>query len=103
MANRKDRGKPVAIIRRFDRLDGQRVPFVSAMSMLGANDNEVRSYLEIVDALRQYGATTREDLMQLWRRVVFNVLTSNTDDHLRNHGFLLHGGGTGWRLSPHMI
>ena len=93
-------GKPVAIIRRFDRLDGQRVPFVSAMSMLGANDNEVRSYLEIVDALRQYGATTREDLMQLWRRVVFNVLTSNTDDHLRNHGFLLHGGGTGWRLSP---
>ena len=93
-------GKPVALIRRFDRVDGQRIPFLSAMSMLGARDNEVRSYLEIADALRQHGAAAREDLVQLWRRVVFNVMISNTDDHLRNHGFLLHGGNSGWRLAP---
>ena len=93
-------GKRVALIRRFDRVDGQRIPFLSAMSMLGARDHEVRSYLEIADALRQHGAAARKDLAQLWRRVVFNVMISNTDDHLRNHGFLLHGGKGGWRLAP---
>lgn len=93
-------GKPVALIRRFDRVDGQRIPFLSAMSMLGAHDNEVRSYLEIADALRQHSAAAKEDLAQLWRRVVFNVMISNTDDHLRNHGFLLHDGNRGWRLAP---
>ena len=67
--------------------------------MLGANDNEMRSYLEIADALRRYGAAAKEDLAQLWRRIVFNVLVSNTDDHLRNHAFL-YGGHEGWRLSP---
>lgn len=69
------------------------------MSMLGASDNELHSYLEIADALRQYGAATRDDLAQLWRRIVFNVLISNTDDHLRNHGFL-YRSHEGWRLSP---
>ena len=92
--------RPVALIRRFDRVDGQRIPFLSAMSMLGAHDNEVRSYLEIADALRQHSAAAREDLTQLWRRVVFNVMISNTDDHLRNHGFLLDGDNSGWRLAP---
>lgn len=92
-------GKPVLIIRRFDRISGERVPFLSAMSMLGATDNEQHSYLEIVDALRQHGAASREDLAQLWRRIVFSVLISNTDDHLRNHGFL-YADNTGWRLSP---
>lgn len=92
-------GKPVILIRRFDRAGGQRIPFLSAMSMLGANDNEQHSYLEIADALRQYGAATKDDLAQLWRRIVFSVLISNTDDHLRNHGFL-YGSHEGWRLSP---
>lgn len=92
-------GKPVLLLRRFDRADGERIPFLSAMNMLGAKDNEVRSYLEIADALRRYGAGTREDLIRLWRRIVFNVLVSNTDDHLRNHGFL-YVGRDGWRLSP---
>jgi len=91
--------KTVLLLRRFDRADGCRIPFLSAMSMLGANDNEPRSYLEIVDALRQYGAAPETDLRGLWRRVVFNVLVSNTDDHLRNHGFL-YERGKGWRLSP---
>ena len=58
-----------------------------------------RSYLEIADALRQYGAEASNDLQALWRRVVFSVLISNTDDHLRNHGFL-YSGNAGWRLSP---
>lgn len=91
--------KVALILRRFDRADGARLPFVSAMSMLGAADNETHSYLEIAEALRQCGAAPNEDLQQLWRRIVFNVLISNTDDHLRNHGFL-YEGAKGWRLSP---
>jgi serine/threonine-protein kinase HipA len=92
-------GKPVLLLRRFDREQGIRVPFSSAMSMLDAKDNEARSYLEFVDALRQYGAAPKEDMRALWRRIVFSVLISNTDDHLRNHGFLW-AGRAGWRLSP---
>ncbi len=92
-------GKPVLIIRRFDRAGNQRIPFLSAMSMLGALDNEVRSYLEIADGLRQHGAAPTNDLVLLWKRIVFNVLISNSDDHLRNHGFL-YAGNAGWRLSP---
>lgn len=92
-------GKAVLLIRRFDREARRRIPFLSAMSMLGADDRETRSYLEIADALRRYGAAAKEDLAQLWRRIVFNVLVSNTDDHLRNHGFL-YKGHEGWRLSP---
>lgn len=91
--------KPVILLRRFDREGQRRIPFLSAMSMLGARGNETRSYMEIVDALRQHGAAPTEDMKQLWRRIVFNILISNTDDHLRNHGFL-YGGQEGWRLSP---
>ena len=90
---------PVMLLRRFDRVNGQRIPFLSAMSMLGANDNETRSYLEFVDALRQHGAAPKEDMHLLWRRMVYNILISNTDDHLRNHGFL-YVGPDGWRLAP---
>ena len=92
-------GKPVLLLRRFDRVEGARVPFLSAMSMLGASDNETRSYLEIVDALRQYGAAPKEDMRALWRRIVFNLLISNTDDHLRNHAFV-HQHADIWELSP---
>jgi serine/threonine-protein kinase HipA len=92
-------GKPVLLLRRFDRAGAVRVPFLSAMSMLGGNDNETRSYLEFVDALRQHGAAPKEDMRVLWRRIVFSILISNTDDHLRNHGFL-YAGPDGWRLAP---
>jgi len=92
-------GKSVLLLQRFDRAAGIRIPFLSAMSMLGARDNESRSYLEFVDALRQHGACAKDDMHALWRRIVFNILISNTDDHLRNHGFL-YGGPYGWRLSP---
>ena len=91
--------RPVLLLRRFDRIGAARIPFLSAMSMLGASDHESHSYLEIADAIRQYGASPREDLEQLWRRIVFSVLISNTDDHLRNHAFL-YDGDAGWRLSP---
>ncbi len=91
--------KPVLLLRRFDREQGQRIPFLSAMSMLGARDNEPRSYLEFVDALRRYGASPKQDMHELWRRIVFNILISNTDDHLRNHAFL-YTGSNGWRLAP---
>jgi serine/threonine-protein kinase HipA len=91
--------KPILLLRRFDRAKGRRTPFLSAMSMLGANDRERRSYMEFVDALRQHGAAPRTDMHVLWRRILFSVLISNTDDHLRNHGFL-YDGPDGWRLSP---
>jgi serine/threonine-protein kinase HipA len=92
-------GRHVLLLRRFDRSDGLRIPFLSAMSMLGAAENETRSYLEVADALRQHGASPQSDMQALWRRIVFSVLISNTDDHLRNHGFL-YDGSDGWRLSP---
>jgi serine/threonine-protein kinase HipA len=91
--------KQILLVRRFDREGTTQIPFLSAMSMLGAKDNETRSYLEIVDALRQHGAAPKADIEALWRRMVFNILISNTDDHLRNHGFL-YEGQKGWRLSP---
>jgi serine/threonine-protein kinase HipA len=94
----KTGNRHVLLLRRFDRDTGRRIPFLSAMSMLDAEDNDQRSYLEIADALRQYGAKPEQDCAQLWRRVVFSILISNTDDHLRNHGFLYAAGG--WRLAP---
>ena len=92
-------GRAVLIARRFDRQGAVRIPFLSAMSMIGAKDNETHSYLELVDALRQNGARPKADMAELWRRIVFSVLISNVDDHLRNHGFL-YAGGDGWTLSP---
>src|SRR5439155_10764603 len=91
--------KSVLLLRRFDRDGARRMPFLSAMSMLGSRDHQTRSYLEIVDALRQHGAAPKADMEALWRRLVFSILISNTDDHLRNHGFL-YEGPDGWRLSP---
>jgi serine/threonine-protein kinase HipA len=92
-------GRSAIILRRFDRDDGMRIPFLSAMSMIGAGDNDDHSYIELADALRQYGASPTSDSAELWRRIIFSILISNTDDHLRNHGFL-YAGQKGWRLSP---
>ena len=91
--------RSVFLLLRFDREGTTRRPFLSAMSMLGAVDHETRSYLEIADAIQRYGAAPSEDLHELWRRIVFSVMISNTDDRLRNHGFL-YEGNRGWRLSP---
>lgn len=92
-------GRAVLLSRRFDRDDGRRIPFLSAMAMTGSRDGETGSYPEIVDVLTAHGARAREDAHQLYRRVVFNVMISNVDDHLRNHGFLWQGK-RGWSLSP---
>lgn len=92
-------GKSVLIIKRFDRIKENRIPFLSAMSMLSAQDNEPHSYIEMAYILAQQGAQPTEDMKELWRRIVFTVLISNTDNHLRNHGFL-YERSKGWRLSP---
>jgi serine/threonine-protein kinase HipA len=93
-------GRSVLLERRFDRNEvGHRIPFLSSMSMLEANDGDKRSYLEIADGLNRYGANPDKDREDLWRRMVFNILTSNVDDHLRNHG-CLYTGPDGWKLSP---
>lgn len=93
-------GVPVAVIRRFDRdeADG-RIPYQSAASLLQASREDDRSYSEIADAIRSVGHAPTRDLQQLWRRMVFNLLITNVDDHLQNLGFLhvTHGF---WRLAP---
>ena len=92
-------GNAVLLLARFDRGgENLRIPIMSAMTALDAKDHEDHSYLELVDALRQMGDAPDADAQQLWRRMAFNVLVSNTDDHLRNHAFLR--GKKGWRLSP---
>jgi len=88
--------------KRFDREKGERIHFASAMTMTGKNEvmikDQMPSYLDIAEFLQYSGAEIETDLRQLWRRIVFNITISNTDDHLRNHGFIL--SDKGWRLSP---
>ncbi len=88
--------------KRFDRERQTRIHFASAMTMTGKNEELIRdetpSYLDIVEFIQFSGIQIEEDLHQLWRRIVFNILISNTDDHLRNHGSILTNKG--WRLSP---
>ena len=88
------------LVKRFDRQAGRRVHFSSALALLGKKDGDSSnsSYLELVQFLTSHGASARSDLKELWRRIVFSMAVSNTDDHLRNHGFLLSPNG--WRLSP---
>lgn len=89
----------VLVVERFDRTPaGSRVGYLSAMSLLGARDGDERDYADIAEALQDAGSEVRDDLTQLFRRVVFSVAVHNTDDHLRNLG-LLRGSG-GWTLSP---
>jgi serine/threonine-protein kinase HipA len=92
-------GRPVALIKRFDRDGDERIAFLSAMSLLGLNDGDEAAYTDIADSIRMYSSSPIEDLHELWRRIVFNILIGNLDDHLRNHGFLYHGEDR-WRLSP---
>ena len=92
-------GRAVLLSRRFDRADGRRIPFLSAMALLGAKDGQTGSYPEMVDALARHGSQAKKDARALYRRVAFNVLVSNVDDHLRNHGFL-RIDRSGWTLSP---
>jgi len=88
--------------KRFDRDKEERIHFASAMTMTGNTEETIRdnpaSYLELVDFIQDNGINIEENLQQLWRRIVFNIAISNTDDHLRNHGFIL--ANKGWILSP---
>lgn len=90
------------LVKRFDRNGQQRIHFASAMTLLGKTDGasaaDGSSYLDLATFIRSSGASPAEDLAELWSRIVFSMAVSNTDDHLRNHGFILTS--TGWRLSP---
>jgi serine/threonine-protein kinase HipA len=90
------------LTRRFDRNNRKRIHFASAMTMTGNTEDILKdsapSYLEIVEFIENYGTDVDANLHQLWRRIVFNIAISNTDDHMRNHGFLLTAKG--WILSP---
>jgi serine/threonine-protein kinase HipA len=92
-------GKPVLVVERFDREDGERIGYVSAMTMLERGDGEDSSYLEFAEAVEERSPRTGVDLAELWRRIAFSILISNTDDHLRNHGFLRRSTA-GWSLAP---
>jgi serine/threonine-protein kinase HipA len=89
----------VFIVSRFDRQAGARVGYASARTMLNAGHGEQRSYLQIADVIEQRSPDPAADLAELWRRIAFSILISNTDDHLRNHGFLHQRSGS-WALSP---
>lgn len=90
------------LTKRFDRVDGKRIHFASAMTLLGytdgANADDGISYLELAEWIGRNCDNVSQNLEQLWRRIAFSVVVSNCDDHLRNHGFLLTSKG--WTLSP---
>ena len=96
--------RDIYLIERFDRIPHgnwlERRPFASGLTMLGAHESEVSSfsYADLAGAIRQFGTEVRQDLHELFRRMLLNILVTNDDDHLRNHGFLFDGEG--WRLSP---
>lgn len=90
------------LIKRFDRAGKRRIHFASAMTLLGKTDGasaaDGSSYLDIADFIKSYGAQPKKDLLELWKRIVFSMAITNTDDHLRNHAFILTQNG--WILSP---
>jgi serine/threonine-protein kinase HipA len=92
-------GRDVLIVDRFDRERSQRIGYVSAMTMLEMTDGDQGNYLDIAEVISDSSPDVTSDLRQLWRRIAFSVLISNTDDHLRNHGFL-RTSTSGWSLSP---
>lgn len=90
------------LVKRFDRNGRRRIHYASAMTLLGKKDGmsavDGISYLDIAAFIKSNGAKPKSDLIELWKRIVFNMMVSNTDDHLRNHGFILKEKG--WALSP---
>ena len=90
------------LVKRFDRIENKRIHFASAMTLLGKTDGasaeDGSSYLDIADFIKSNGIQAKEDLIELWKRIVFNMAVSNIDDHLRNHAFIFKNKG--WTLSP---
>ena len=95
----RDSDSPIALIRRFDRRGDTRIPYISARTALDWQGDEGGYYTDIADVIRQISSKPIDDLHELWRRIVFTILVSNSDDHLKNHGFI-YAGGDRWRLSP---
>lgn len=95
----RDSDSPIALIRRFDRRGDARIPYISARSALDWQSDEGGFYTDIADVIRRISSKPVEDLHELWRRIVFTILVSNRDDHLKNHGFI-YAGDDRWRLSP---
>lgn len=90
------------LVKRFDREGERRIHFASAMTLVGKTDGasaaEGISYLDIVGFIKAHGSRPKADLLELWKRIVFNMIVTNTDDHLRNHAFMFEKNG--WALSP---
>lgn len=95
----RDSDSPIALIRRFDRRGDTRIPYISARTALDWQGDEGGFYTDIAEVIRQISSKPVEDLHELWRRIVFTILVSNKDDHLKNHGFI-YAGADRWRLSP---
>jgi len=95
----RDSDSPIALIRRFDRRGETRIPYMSARTALDWQGDEGGFYTDIADVIRQISSKPVDDLHELWRRIIFTILVSNKDDHLKNHGFI-YAGGDRWRLSP---
>ncbi|MEM6411553.1 MAG: type II toxin-antitoxin system HipA family toxin, partial [Pseudomonadota bacterium] len=95
----RDSDSPIALIRRFDRRGDTRIPYISARTALDWQSEDGGFYTDIADVIRQISSKPVEDLHELWRRIIFTILVSNKDDHLKNHGFI-YAGNDRWRLSP---
>lgn len=95
----RDSDSPIALVRRFDRRGEARIPYMSARSALDWQRDEGGFYTDIAEVIRQVSSKPVDDLHELWRRIVFTILVSNRDDHLKNHGFI-YAGSDRWRLSP---
>lgn len=91
-------GSSVLIVERFDRDGTRRIPYISAMTLLRSTDGSENDYIELAEAIGDHGSEVTTDLDELWRRIAFSVAINNTDDHMRNHGFLF--ARNGWRLAP---
>ncbi len=91
--------RPVAIIQRFDRGRGTRIPYISAQTLTGIDARRGGYYSDIADAIRAYGLEPRKQILELYRRMLFTILVSNNDDHFKNHGFL-YGGNDKWVTAP---
>lgn len=94
-----DTDRPVAVIRRFDRIKTGRIPYVSGQTFSDIDAREGGYYTDLADALRAYGREPRRDIDELYRRMIFTILVSNNDDHLKNHGFI-YSGDQKWDLAP---
>lgn len=94
----KNTQRPVLLVKRFDRVKESRIPFSSAMTLTGMVDGDEYNYADLAALMRGFSPHANSDSLELWRRMIFNAMTGNTDDHLRNHAFLRVGDG--WQLSP---